>query len=67
MKKRSFLLPVFIIFTVLFCTISANAAFSPDFQPQAQSVLMINLDTNTTIYSKQPDAKVYPASTTKIM
>lgn len=67
MKKRSFLLPLFIIFTVFFCTVSANAAFSPDFEPKAQSVLMINLDTNTTIYSKQPDAKVYPASTTKIM
>lgn len=38
-----------------------------DFKTQTDILYLVNLDTNTVVYSKNSDKKCYPASTTKIM
>ena len=43
------------------------AAFAIDFDTACQSVYLENLDTGTVIYSKKPNDRRFPASTTKIM
>lgn len=40
-------------------------SFGPEIK--AQSAILINPSTNTVLYEKNPDTKMYPASTTKIM
>ena len=40
-------------------------SFGPEIK--AQSAILINPSTNTVLFEKNPDAKMYPASTTKIM
>ena len=40
-------------------------SFGPEIK--AQSAILINPSTDTVLYEKNPDAKMYPASTTKIM
>ena len=47
---------------------SVNAAnFNINFTPNTKAISFINLDTDTQVYSKNADEKMYPASTTKIM
>ena len=41
--------------------------FNPNFTPTTKAISLINLDTDTQVYAKNPDEKMYPASTTKIM
>ncbi|MBQ8203545.1 MAG: D-alanyl-D-alanine carboxypeptidase [Clostridia bacterium] len=62
------------IFSVIFCillifSISTTAyAYEPTgFDVDAKSALLVSLDTDEVIYSKNETAKVYPASITKIM
>lgn len=43
------------------------ATYTPNFAVNAKAVTLINLDTDTAIYNKNADQKIYPASTTKIM
>ena len=64
MKMLSLLLAVL---TVLLCPVTAQAAYTPDFDLQSETVLLVNLDTGKVMYEKNADAKVYPASLTKIM
>lgn len=52
---------------MLFCSVPAQAAYTPDFNLQSETVLLINLDTGKVMYEKNADEKVYPASLTKIM
>ncbi len=40
-------------------------SFGPEIK--SQSAILLNPSTNTILYEKNPDAKMYPASTTKIM
>lgn len=49
------------------CPVSASASYTPDFDLQSETVLLINLDTGKVMYEKNADARVYPASLTKIM
>lgn len=53
------------VFTTNIETNSAN--FNINFEPACESVLLINLDTDTTIYSKNAQKTMFPASLTKIM
>ena len=64
MKMLGLLLAVL---TVLLCPVTAQAAYTPDFDLQSETVLLVNLDTGKVMYEKNADAKVYPASLTKIM
>lgn len=41
--------------------------FPTDVQTQSKAVLMVSMDNGQTVYEKNSDAKMYPASTTKIM
>lgn len=47
---------------------SANAAeFNVDVELNCKSIYLENLDTGNVVFSKEPDARRFPASTTKIM
>lgn len=52
-------------FTMLFA-VGVNAAAEPP-ETQAGAVILVNADTGDVLYGKNEDAKMYPASTTKIM
>lgn len=70
MKKAKFL-TIFCAFLLFFSAFSTNltsyAVFSPSFDLYSEGVYMVNLDTDIVVASKNPDKKLYPASTTKIM
>lgn len=42
-------------------------AFDPDVDCQSKGVYMVNLDTNTVVYERSANERMYPASLTKIM
>ena len=42
-------------------------SFPTDVKPQSKSVLLVSMDNGQTVYEKEADKKMYPASTTKIM
>lgn len=49
-------------------SLSAGAiSFDNDVTTYSDSILMVNLDTNMVVYSKDPDVQRYPAGLTKIM
>ena len=59
-------LAVMLLF-VCFAT-SANAAtFTSDVETVSKAIYLLNLDTDTLVYEKNSNDKLYPASTTKIM
>lgn len=69
MKKR---LLSFILILTLFCAalpaMKADAAsFNINFTPTCESIELVNLDTNTVVYSKNATERREPASITKIM
>ena len=69
--KKAKIFTIFCTFLLLFSAFSTNltsyAAFSPSFELYSQGVFMVNLDTDIVVASKNPDKKLYPASTAKIM
>jgi D-alanyl-D-alanine carboxypeptidase (penicillin-binding protein 5/6) len=69
MKKRlTFLFSVLTACCVLFSSFPARAAnFSIGFEPSCAAVELVNLDTGTVVYQKNPDERREPASLTKIM
>ena len=71
MKKIQKLLRTVVSLAVCCClalSVTAGAAtFSIDFDLESEGVVLINLDTNTTVYEKNADERLEPASITKIM
>ncbi|HCR43567.1 MAG TPA: D-alanyl-D-alanine carboxypeptidase [Ruminococcaceae bacterium] len=69
MKKRFLsLLLLLTLFAAVFPDVNAEAAsFNINFTPTCESIELVNLDTNTVVYSKNPTEKREPASITKIM
>ena len=65
MKKFASLIFV-LIFIISIAVIPANA-YNPTFETHAKAVFLYNVDTDTVVYSKNPDERLYPASLTKIM
>lgn len=66
--KRIFSL--FLVFLLLLGLSIPTAAFSDpihDIRLDSQGVYLLNLETDTALYTKNSDARMYPASTTKIM
>ena len=56
------------VFLLLGFAVTAQAiTFSPSFEVESEGVYMINLDTDTVVYEKNADQRMYPASLTKIM
>lgn len=58
---------IFALFCVNFGVLDVGAAFTPDAKIYSEGVYMVNLDTDIVVYKKNETARVYPASTTKIM
>ena len=68
MKKIiSALICVVMLSSVLLSVPSAAATYKPDFEITAKGAYLVNLDTDTVIYEKNRDQRLYPASLTKIM
>lgn len=69
--KKTKIFTIFFAITLLFSAFGTNltscAVFSPSFDLNSEGVYMVNLDTGIVVASKNPDKKLYPASTTKIM
>lgn len=69
--KKAKIFTIFFAITLLFSAFGTNltghAVFSPSFDLNSEGVYMVNLDTGIVVASKNPDKKLYPASTTKIM
>lgn len=66
--KRVFSL--FLVFLLLLGLCVPTAALSDpirDIRLDSQGVYLLNLETDTALYTKNSDARMYPASTTKIM
>lgn len=56
------------IFTAVFSQLNAAAVtFTPGFTISSEAAVLINLDKDTVVYSKNADKKMYPASLTKIV
>ena len=64
MVKKIF--PIILIFILLF-SINCSAYEISGFDVHAETALLLSLDTDEVIYSKNADKKMYPASLTKIM
>ena len=67
MKK---LISIFIVLLIVVstCVVSVGALnFECDKQTYSDSIIMVNLDSDTTVFEKDADTKRYPASLTKIM
>ncbi|MBQ8918043.1 MAG: D-alanyl-D-alanine carboxypeptidase, partial [Oscillospiraceae bacterium] len=64
MKTVSILI---VTLVMVLCSVPAQAAYTPDFDLQSETVLLLNMDTGKVMYEKNADARVYPASLTKIM
>ena len=68
MKKIFTLIISAAIVLSAFFAVPVNAAeFQINFQTECKSVYLENLDTGIVVYTKEPEARRYPASTTKIM
>lgn len=64
MKKKIFL---FFIFSILILSTSVLGASSNNLKLSSPSCLLVESSTNTIIYEKNANVKMYPASTTKIL
>ncbi len=61
--KSCFFVLVFVV-----CAASVPAyAYKPTFETKAKAAILYNNDTDTVVYSKNADEKMFPASLTKIM
>lgn len=70
MMKKMLHLFFTILLTVLYLFPYQNVYadnFNIDFEPSCESVLLVNLDTDSVIYDKNSDKRMAPASITKIM
>lgn len=66
-KVISVFLSVCMIMALLMPSLTASAAFEPDFEVSSESVLLIDMDSEKVLYSKNPDRICFPASLAKIM
>lgn len=66
--KRILMILLAVALMIGFGSTAINAAgFDPGMEFNSESILLINLDTGKTVYEKEPDKRMEPASTTKIM
>ncbi len=67
LKTFTIFFAILLLFSTFAPTLSGFAAFSVPFELASEGVYMVNLDTDIVVMSKNPDKKLYPASTVKIM
>ncbi|WP_028987303.1 D-alanyl-D-alanine carboxypeptidase family protein [Thermicanus aegyptius] len=65
--KRALIMMFCTLIIMLFLPQTGFAEETVDLAPHAKSALLMDVDTGTIIYSKNPDVKLPPASITKIM
>lgn len=58
---------IFSVISAAFPTKAEAITFTPNFTISSEAAVMINLDKDVTVYEKNPNKKMYPASLTKIM
>ena len=68
-KKISLVCALALCMTLMVLTVVPACAVKNkiDFKTETEVLYLVNLDTDTVVYSKNADKKCYPASTTKIM
>ena len=66
-KSIFFIFFIFFIYILLFTLCLNSYAATENINIYAPSCIVINLNTGHTIYKKNADEKMYPASTTKVM
>lgn len=67
MKKVALIFPLILIFSVIISPLSASAYETNGFEVKSKTALLYSIDTDSVIYSKKADEKMYPASLTKLM
>lgn len=67
LKNYTIFFAIILLFSTFAPTLTGYAAFSVPFELYSEGVYMVNLDTDIVVMSKNPDKKLYPASTAKIM
>ena len=67
MKKFSAFCIALLLCLAILCTQISAAAYNPSFDPAAQAVYLINLDSEMTIYEKHADKKMEPSSLAQLM
>ena len=65
-KWLSAMMALLMIVSASVCGAGA-VTFKNDIELKSKSVLLVSMDNGQTVYEKEADAKMYPASTTKIM
>ena len=63
---RKYIFPIILIFCLIF-SIPASAYQVSGFEVTAKAAVLMSLDTDEIIYSKNLDTKVYPASLSKLL
>lgn len=66
-KFLSTLISFTLIFSISSTTFAASTKSNPEPNIVGQAAISIDADTGEVIYSKNPDQKIYPASTTKLL
>ncbi len=67
MKKRNWLCAILIVLMLMVGCVPAAAAEEAAPEVKANNVVMVSLNTGAVIYEKNPDDRINPASTTKLM
>lgn len=69
LKSKTRVLPLLLALTLMlpFALPMRVYAFDPDVDCQSKGIYMVNLDTNTVVYERAANERMYPASLTKIM
>ena len=68
MKQKKYFIIILSLIIILFNSFSyAENVGTKDLNLYSESAILIDYDTGTILYSKNPDEKKYPASTTKIL
>lgn len=67
MRFLGILLTAAVLIGCMACAPASAISFECDVEQYSDSLYMVNLDTGMEVFSKEPDAKRYPAALTKIM
>lgn len=67
MKKIKIILPLILVFSIIFTPLTTRAYEADGVEIQSKSAILYSLDTNDVMYSKNADEQRYPASLTKLM
>lgn len=67
MKKFAAFCIALLLCLAVLCTQISAASYNPTFDPAAQAVYLINLDSEMTIYEKDADKKIEPSSLAQLM